>query len=156
MFTLIVWSNLSLKWQVFIDSVNFIVYICDIKKWANISLSATERNSKVTSVANFISSKFWIFSQDVSKVLCSHCPNNDSSGCFTWSFTLQLCHKPYGILQMFHISKFQKIHISKDDGLPNFGIWILLNIGSGFPRVAGIRPSPPKILNLSINMPFIL
>ena len=134
--------KLSLKWQVFVDSINFIVYICDIKKWANISLSATERNSKVTSVANFIWNKFWSFSQNVSKILCSHCPINDSPGCFTLSFTLQLCHKPLGILQM--LTKIQKVHISKDDGLPNFGISVLLKIRSEFPRVAGIRPSPQK------------
>ena len=134
--------KLSLKWQVFVDSINFIVYICDIKKWANISLSATERNSKVTSVANFISSKFWSFSQDVSKVLSSHCSNNDSSDCFTLSFTLQLCHKPLNILQM--LTKIQKVDISKDDGLPDLGKSVLLKIVPGFPRVAGICPSPQK------------
>ena len=142
MFTLIAQANLSLKWQVFVDSVNLIVHTCDIKKWINISLSVTERNSKVTSVANFIPSKFWSFSLDVSKVLYSYFPNNDSFGCFTLSFTLQLCHKPLGILQM--LTKIQKVHISKDDGLPNFAISVLLKVGSGFPRIAGIRPSPKK------------
>ena len=118
------------------------------------SLSATERNSKVTSVANFIQSKFWSFSQNVSKVLCSHCPINDSPGCFTLSFTLQLCHKALGILQM--LTKSRKVHISKDDGLPNFAISTLLKIASGFTNIAGIRPSLKKILNLWINRSFIL
>ena len=30
-FTLIVVANLSLKWQIFVESVNFIVHTCDIK-----------------------------------------------------------------------------------------------------------------------------
>ena len=34
--------------------------------------------------------------------------------------------------------------MSKDDGLSNFGISILLKIGSGFAWVARIRPSPEK------------
>ena len=33
-----------------------------------------------------------------------------------------------------------------DDRLPNFTISTLLKIGSGFPRVAGIRPSRKKYL----------
>ena len=117
------------------------------------SLSATERNSKVTSVANFIQSKFWSFSQNVSKVLCSHCPINDSPGCFTLSFTLQLCHKPLGILQM--LTKSRKVHISKDDGLPNFAISTLLKTASGITNIAGIRPSLKKYL-IWINRFFIL
>ena len=109
-----------------------------------ITICYWKKNSKITSVANFIPRKFWSLSQGTSKVLCSHCPINDSSDCFTLSFILQLCHKPLDILQME--TKSQKVHISKDDELPNFAISTLLKIGSGFPRVAGIRPSPKKYL----------
>ena len=44
------------------------------------------------------------------------------------------------------VTKSQKVHISKDDELPNFAILTLLNVGSGFPRVAGIHPSQKKYL----------
>ena len=117
-------------------------------------MSVAEKNSKVASVANFIPSKFWSLSQGVLEVLCSHCPIKDSSGCFTLSFTFQLCYKPLGKLQM--VTKSQKVHISTDDGLPNFTISTLLKIGSGFPKVAGIRSSLKKVLNLSRNRSFIL
>ena len=54
------------------------------------------------------------------------------------------------------VTKSQKIHISKDDGLPNFTIATLLKIGSRFPRVAGILVSLKKILNLSSNTSYSL
>ena len=54
------------------------------------------------------------------------------------------------------VTKSQKVHISKDDGLPNFIISTLLKIGSGFPRVAGICPSLKNVYNLSSNRSFIL
>ena len=133
-------KSLTLILQIFVDSVNFIVHTCD----TNILLSATERNSKVTSVCNFFSSKFWSLLRRVLKVLCSYCPINDSSVCFKLPFTLQLWYKPLGIVQM--ITKTQRIHISKDDGFANFTTSTLLKIGSGFPRVAGIRPSMKKYL----------
>ena len=73
-------------------------------------------------------------------------PNQWLIRLFHISFTLLLCYKPLSILQK--LTKSQKVHISKDNGLPNFTISTLLKIGSGFPRV--------EILNLSSNRSFIL
>ena len=50
----------------FVDSVDFIVNTCDMKKK---SLSTTERSSKVTPVVNFIPSKFWSLPQRVSRIV---------------------------------------------------------------------------------------
>ena len=153
LFTLIVRINLSLQCQVFVDSVNSIVHIYDIKKYANISLSTTERNSKVTSVAHFIPRKFWCLSQEVSKLLCSH-PIKDSSACFTLPCTLQLYYKPLGILQT--VTKSQKFNISNDNGFPNFTILTLLEIGSSVSQSSSNTSFPEKMLNLSSNRCFIL
>ena len=49
---------LSLVKKLFVDSVNFIVHICNKKKQTNISVFTAERNSQVISVVNFIPSKF--------------------------------------------------------------------------------------------------
>ena len=66
---------------------------------------------------------------------------------YTTPFTLQLCHKPLGILQ--RVTKRQKVHISNHDGLEN-----LLNINffdTGHKvsqkgnRVAGIPPLPNQV-----------
>ena len=62
-------ANLSLKWQIFVDSVNFIVHNCDIKNKTNLSLSNAERHSKVTSIVKFIPSRCWSLSERVSKVV---------------------------------------------------------------------------------------
>ena len=51
----------------FVDSVNFIVNDCDMKK--NKSLSTAERSSEVTLVFNFIPNKFWSLPQRVSKIV---------------------------------------------------------------------------------------
>ena len=48
------------------------------------------------------------------------------------------------------VNKSQKVHISKDDGLPNFTILTLLKIGLGFPRVAGMRTSLKKYLTCQV------
>ena len=67
-FTLIVVASLSLKWQIFVDSVNFIVHTCNIKNNQIYHYLMLE-DSKVTSVVNFIPSKFWSLSQRVSEVV---------------------------------------------------------------------------------------
>ena len=67
-FTLIVVASLSLKWQIFVDSVNFIAHTCNIKN-NQIYHYLMLKDSKVTSVVNFIPSKFWSLSQRVSKVV---------------------------------------------------------------------------------------
>ena len=61
-FSLVVQATLSLKQKVFVDSVNLIVHTCD-KKTTNKVLFAAEKqtnkkNSKVTSVVNFIPSRY--------------------------------------------------------------------------------------------------
>ena len=50
----------------FVDSVDFIVNTCDMKKK---SLSTTERSSKVTPVVNLILSKLWSLPQIVSRIV---------------------------------------------------------------------------------------
>ena len=56
---------------------------------------------------------FWYHSNDTKRnpwvMLCSHCPIN----VYALPFTLQLCCKPLGILQM--VTKSQKVHISRHD-----------------------------------------
>ena len=51
----------------FVDSVNFIVNNCEMKK--NKSLSTAERSSEVTPVVNFIPIKFWGLPERVSKIV---------------------------------------------------------------------------------------
>ena len=57
-FSLIVQVTLPLMQKIFFDSVNLIIHRCDKKKTTNISLFTAETNNKVTSVVNFIPSKF--------------------------------------------------------------------------------------------------
>ena len=53
--------------KIFLDSVNLIVHRCDTKNNKYVILYCW--NSKVTSVFNFIPSKFWCLSQEVSKAV---------------------------------------------------------------------------------------
>ena len=50
------------------------------------------------------------------------------SAIYTLPFTLKLRYKPLGILQ--RVTKGHKVHISGDDGFPNFIKSTLLKIGS--------------------------
>ena len=60
----------------------------------------------------------------------------DYSAIYTLPFTFQLCYKPLGILQ--GITKSHKVHLTSDDGFPNFITSTLIKI------VAGIRTSFTK------------
>ena len=63
---------------------------------------------------------------------CVHiCQLMTHSAVFTLPFSLQLCYKPLGILQ--RVTKSQKVHFSSHDGLQDFIISTLVNIG---PRVS--------------------
>ena len=77
---------------------------------------------------------FWYHSKDTKRnpwvMLCSHCPINDSPTIYTVPFTLQLCYKPLGILEM--VTKSQKVHISSHDILQ-----IPHNISFGWHRSQG-------------------
>ena len=68
-FILIVQATLSLARQIFVDSVNFILYPCDIKNKQTCHLFTAQRNSKVTSVVHFISGKLEKLSPQVYKVV---------------------------------------------------------------------------------------
>ena len=57
-FSLIVQATLPLMQKIFFDSANLIIHRCDKKTTTNISLFTAETNNKVTSVVNFIPSKF--------------------------------------------------------------------------------------------------
>ena len=77
---------------------------------------------------------FWYKAKGVTKrnpwvMLCSHRQLMTHSAIYTLPFTLQLrCCKPLDILQWE--TKNHKVHISNDDGLPNFITSTLLKIGS--------------------------
>ena len=68
LFTKCVPNTNSKQHALLIDWDNSIVSTCDIKKNKYISFIG-ERQSKVTSIVNFILSKFWILPQGVSKVI---------------------------------------------------------------------------------------
>ena len=55
--------------QIFVNSVNLIVHICKKKKYIYISVFTAERNNQLTSVVNFIPSKFWSFPKGISKLV---------------------------------------------------------------------------------------
>ena len=72
---------------------------------------------------------------------------------YTLLFTLKLCCKPLDILQ--RVTKSQKVHISKDDGLADFTTSTLLKIGSRIPRSSRNTSFHEKILSLTSNRYFI-
>ena len=97
-FSLIVQATLPLMQKTFFDSVNLIIHRCDKKTPTNISMFTAETNNKVTSVVNFIPSKFRSLPQEMLKVVLLTGLNvhRDTSGgswfvtnsmfvCYKWS-----------------------------------------------------------------------
>ena len=87
-------------------------------------------------------------------MLCSHCQSMTHSAIYILSFTLQLCYKPLGILQ--GVTKSHKVHISSDDGLPNFIASTLPKAGSRVSYSSRNTFFPDKMLNFSSNTSYSL
>ena len=68
MFSLLIQVTLTLIYQIFVDSVNFVAHTSNKK-----ILIADERNiSYIKKVTSIIQSKFWSLPQNVSKVVVLH------------------------------------------------------------------------------------
>ena len=117
MSTLIVAATISITKHIFVDSVNFIVHICDMKI-KQIYHYLLLKNSLVISVVNLVPSKFKSLLQEALKVVLHSGLNvySESTGdsrsvtnslllCYKWSQRRSHCHINY-LCTCLHITVY--------------------------------------------------